>query len=172
MWMLTLWLVMPGPARAEELTPEKIASIRRDEQAALERVDKAHGNKKASELSNDERRQIIVEQQAAIQEVMDKHGVTAKEYARHVARMGPKGNAAVEAAEQELEAREQEAAQAAARAAEETRKAEEPPAPEDIPIQRGFSDENPIELEAVPGAPPIPEEGARAGEPERQQPSP
>jgi hypothetical protein len=40
----------------------------------MERVDKAHGNKKPSELSTEERRQIIEEQQSAIQEVMDKHG--------------------------------------------------------------------------------------------------
>jgi hypothetical protein len=174
--MMTLWLVSPGLARAEGLTPEQIASIRRDEQAALEKVDKAHGNKKSSELSSDERRRIIEEQQRAIQEVMDKHGVTRKEYARQVARMGPEGNAAVQEAEKVLEAREREAAQAAVRAAEEAKaeeaKGEELPAPEDIPIQRGFSNENPIEVEAAPGAPPIIEEGASPKESEGQSPSP
>ena len=169
--MLSLWLLMPGLARAEGLTPEQLASIRRDEQAAMERVDKAHGNKKPSELSTDERRQIIEEQQRAIQEVMDKHGVTRKEYARQVARMGPEGNAAVAEAEKVLEAREQEAAQAAAEAAQKPQ-AEEPKPPEEIPIQRGFSNEKPVELEAVPGAPPIIEEGLRPEETGGQRPSP
>ena len=87
--------------------------------------------------------------------------------------MGPEENKAVAEAEKVLEAREQEAARAAAKAAEAPKEEEKPLAPEEIPIQRGFSDKNPIEMEAVPGAPPIVEEGLRpedtAGE---QQPSP
>ncbi len=170
--MLTFWLMEPGLARAEGLTAEQLASIRRDEQAAMERVDKAHGNKKSSELSTEERRQIIEEQQRAIQEVMDKHGVSRKEYARQVARMGPEGNKAVAEAEKVLEAREQEAAQAAAKAAEAPKEEEKPLAPEEIPIQRGFSNEKPVELEAIPGAPPIIEEGEHSEKTEGQQPSP
>jgi hypothetical protein len=103
---------------------------------------------------------------------MDKHGVTRKEYARQVARMGPEGNAAVAEAEKVLEAREQEAARAAAKAAEAPKEEEKPLAPEDIPIQRGFSNENPIEMEAVPGAPPIIEEGVRPEDSGEQKPSP
>ena len=47
--LLSTWLAVPGLALAEDLTPEQIARIQRDEKAALERVNAAHGNKKSSE---------------------------------------------------------------------------------------------------------------------------
>ena len=152
--LLSTWLAWPGLALAEELTPEQVASIRRDEKAAMERVNEAHGNKKSSELSTDERRQIIQEQQAAIDGVMEKHGVSRKDYARQTARMGPKQNEAVDAAEKALVAKEK-AAEAAKT---------QPKEPEEPQVQQGFSDANPVMLEEEAGAAPIVEEGLPAGE--------
>jgi hypothetical protein len=149
-------LAVPCALLAGELTPEQIAHIRRDEQAAIAKVNTAHGNKKPSEMDNAERRQVIEEQQQALQAVMDKHGVTPKEYARQSAQMGREESKAVEAAAKELEAQEKAATEAAAAAA--AQPAEEK-APEEIPIQRGFNDENPVEVEATPDAPPILEFG-------------
>jgi hypothetical protein len=149
--LFSSWLAVPGLAFGEGLTPEQIARIRRDEKAAEAKVQAAHGNKKSSELSAAERRQMIQEQQQAIQEVMDKHGVSRKDYARQTARMGPKQNAEVEAAERTLEAKDR-AAQGQAQGAEE------------IQIQHGFSDENPVMLEEQEGALPTVEEGLPAGE--------
>ena len=63
--LVASWLAVPGLAVAEDLPPEKIAAIRRDEQAAQARVSAAYGNRKPSELSNEERRQIIQDQQDA-----------------------------------------------------------------------------------------------------------
>ena len=155
MLLLSTWLITPNLALAEELTPEQLASIRRAEKAAVDKVNAAHGNKKSSELSPAERRQMIREQQEAVQKVMDEHGVSAKDYARQSARMGPKQNEQVAAAEKELEAKEK-----ASRAGKPERAKE----PGGIQIQEGFSEENPVMLEEQEGAPPIVEHGLPTGE--------
>jgi len=158
--LVASWLAMPGLALAEEeLTPEKIAAIRRDEQKAQAKVDAAYGNRKPSEMSNEERQKAAREQQAAGLGVMEKHGVSDKEYSRHVARMSPEEREAVEQAEKKLEADEK-----AAREAAEKKKQEEAQAPEDIPIQQGISEDNPVELEAAEGAGSVVEEGLPPGE--------
>jgi hypothetical protein len=154
--LLSTWLTVPSLAFAEDLTPEQMARIRRDEKEAMDKVNAAHGNKKASELSTEERREIIREQQEAARGVMDKHGVSAKDYARQTARMGPKGNEAVAAAEKSLEAKEKAAGAGAA-------KAEGDEAGE-IQIQHGINEENPVMLEEQEGAPPTVEMGIPAGE--------
>ncbi|MFY0578300.1 hypothetical protein ACN28S_31860 [Cystobacter fuscus] len=96
----------------------------------------AHGGKKSSEMSTAERRQIIQEQQQAIQGVLDKHGVSSKDYARQTARMGPKQNAQVDAAEKALEARKQGSAAS----------------PGEIPIERGWGSDQQVAQEAAEGA--------------------
>ncbi len=138
--LLSTWLITPSLALAEDLTPEQLARIRRDEKAAVDKVNAAHGNKKQSELSAAERRQMIREQQEAAQKVMDEHGVSAKDYARQSARMGPKQNEAVKAAEKALEAAEKAAASG---------KATEPG---EIQVQEGFSEDNPVVMEEQEGA--------------------
>ncbi|HEX8823296.1 MAG TPA: hypothetical protein VF794_25435 [Archangium sp.] len=158
MLLLSTWLTVPGLAPAGELTPEQIARIRRDEKAALERVNAAHGNRKSSEMDNAERRQVIQEQQEAIQGVLDKHGASRKDYARQTATMGPKGNEAVEAAAKELEAKDQAAA------AGKTPQGQQEPG--DIQVQQGFSDENPVTMEEKEGAGPTVEVGIPQGEEE------
>ncbi|WP_257462374.1 hypothetical protein [Archangium lipolyticum] len=157
MLMLSTWLTVPSLVLAEDLTPEQMARIRRDEKAAMDKVNAAYGNKKPSELSTEERRQIIREQQEAARGVMEKHGVSAKDYARQTARMGPKGNEAVEAAEKGLEAKEKAAAAAAKTEGNGT---------EEIQIQQGINEENPVMLEEQEGAPPVVEVemGLPAGE--------
>jgi hypothetical protein len=160
--LLVSWLTAPGVALAqdEELTPEKIAAIRRDEKAAQDKVNEAYGNRKPSEMSTEERRQVIQDQQRAGLDVMAKHGVSDKEYSRHVARMGREEREAVDQAEKKLEAEER-----AAKAAAEQKKAEqEQRPPEDIPIQQGISDENPVELESSQDAASVVEQGLPPGE--------
>ncbi len=156
--LLASWLLVPGLSLAqEELDAEKVARIRRDEQAALNEVNAKHGNKKSSEMSSEERRQVIQEQQAASASVMSKHGVTAKEYERHTARMGREGNKAVDEATKRLEAEEQAKKEAEAR-----RKAE----PKEIPIQQGISEKNPVQLEGETGteSDPLVEQGVDSGD--------
>ncbi len=141
-------LALPGLARAQEdaeLTPEKVAAIRRDEQQALSKVDAEYGNRKPSEMSQEERREAIQKQAAATASAMEKHGVSAKDYARYTARMTPEDNARAKAEEKRLEAQAAQAAAAAKKPAEE----------EEVPIQQGFSEEDPVELEAEEGAEPV-----------------
>lgn len=159
--LVASWLAVPGLALAEEeLTPEKLAAIRRDEKAAQARVDSAYGNRKSSEMSNEERQQSTREQQAAGLGVMEKHGVSDKEYSRRMARLTPEERKAVDQAEKKLEAEEK-----AKRQAEQKKQQDaEAPAPDDIPIQMGISDENPVELEAAEGAGSVVEQGLPPGE--------
>ncbi len=157
--LLASWLTAPGLALAqEELTPEKIARIRRDEQEAQRKVDAAYGNRKPSEMSNEERRQAAREQQEAAMKVMEKHGVSDKEYSRHMARMGREEREAVELAEKKLEAEAKAAKQARE---EEGKKTQEPG---EIPIQKGISENNPVELEASTDAASVVEQGLPPGE--------
>ena len=161
--LVASWLAVPGLALAQEqqaLTPQKIAEIRRDDQAAQARVNAAYGNRKPSEMSTEERSQATKDQQAAGLAVLEKHGVSDKDYSRQVARMSPEEREAVAKAEKKLEADEKAAQEA--KKAEET-KAEEV-APEDIPVQEGISEENPVEMESSKDAASVVEHGLPPGE--------
>lgn len=141
-------LALPGLALAQEdaeLTPEKVAAIRRDEQQAAAKVNAEYGNRKPSEMSQEERRQAIQKQEAASAATLDKHGVSAKDYARYTARMTPDDNERAKAEEKRLE---DQAAQAAAQK-------QKPAEDEEVHVQQGFSDEDPVELEAEEGAEPV-----------------
>jgi len=147
--LLASWLALPGLARAQdgaELTPEKVAEIRRDETQAAAKVEAEFGNRKPSEMSSAERSEAIKKQQAASALVLEKHGVSAKEYARYEARMGPEGNARAKAEEKRLEAQ--------AKAAKQAEPTGEKQA-EDVAVVNGFSNEDPVELEAAEGAEPV-----------------
>ncbi|RKG99687.1 hypothetical protein D7V97_31355, partial [Corallococcus sp. CA053C] len=139
-------LVLAPPVLAEEegLSPEKVAAIRRDESAAQAKVDAAYGNRKPSEMSNAERGQAIRDQQQEAAKVMEKHGVSAKEYAGYTARMTPDDNsrAANESKRLEDKAKADKAAEEKKRAAGDG----------EVHIQQGFSDADPVELEAEEGA--------------------
>lgn len=141
-------LALAAPAAAD-LDPQKVAEIRADQKAALKEIDKKYGDKKPSELSKKEARERALEQEKARSEVLEKHQVDEKELSRYTARMSRKEQAAAESAEKDLE-KKAEAKKAAKKG------------PEEIKIQRGFSDEQPVELEAAEGAPPVVEHGIPA----------
>ncbi|XXF80572.1 hypothetical protein P2318_12725 [Myxococcaceae bacterium GXIMD 01537] len=131
--LLASWLLAPGLSMADdEFDPEKLARIRREEEAELAKVDKAHDNKKLSEMDNAERRQVIEEKQAASAGVLEKNGMSAKDYARQTARMGPEGNKAVDAAMQ------RQAAEEKARADAEAKKQAEQQ--QEVTIQHGLAE--------------------------------
>ncbi|QDE98498.1 hypothetical protein [Myxococcus xanthus] len=147
--LVASWLVIPGQALAAdsaELTPEKVAEIRRDEAQALSKVDEEYGNRKSSEMSTAERREAIDKQKAASASVLEKHGVSGKDFARYEARMSPADNARAKAEEQRLAE--------AAKAAKAAKQPAPAGAPEEVHVQQGFSDEDPVELEATEGAEP------------------
>jgi hypothetical protein len=160
--LVATWLAVPGLALAEEeLTPEKVAAIHRDEQAAKAKVDAAYGNRKPSEMTNEERAQAAKDQQAAGLSVMEKHGVSDKEYSRHVATMPPEEREAVARAEKKQEADEKAAKEAKE---SEQKKDDEGSSGEDIPIQQGISDEHPVEMESSGDASSVVEQGLPPGE--------
>lgn len=164
--LVASWLTVPGLAMAEEeLTPQKLAEIRRDEQAAQAKVNAAYGNRKPSEMSTEERRQAAKDQQEAGLAVLEKHGVSDKEYSRHVARMDREEREAVAQAEKKLDD-EAKAAQAAkaAKEAEKKRIEEEGLPADEIPVQQGFSDDNPVVLESTGEDQVEVEEGLPAGD--------
>lgn len=160
--LMAALLVLPGVAGADEggeLTPEKVAHIRRDEAAAMKKVDDEFGNRKPSEMSNEERGQAIQKQSAATTSVLEKHGVSAKEYDRFTARMGREGNERAKAEGQRLEEQAKASKPAAAKPTEE----------KEVSIQNGFDNDNPVELESSEGDNPevqigIPVEGEEGGE--------
>lgn len=71
----------------EELSPEKLGQIEHEQNKAAAEVEKKYGNKKPSELSQDERRQMIKDKAAAEQAVLDKNGVDKKDYVHAQTRM-------------------------------------------------------------------------------------
>ena len=135
----------------DELTPEKSAKIEREKTKALDAVDKKYGNKKPSELSNDERREVIRDHATAEREVLEKNGTSAAAYTRYTGHMNREDRAATKAADAKLEEKEKRAAAEKEKAAA--------AGPKEIPIQRGFNDSNPVVLEEKPGAAPVVEKG-------------
>jgi hypothetical protein len=137
-------------ARAEELSPETVANVRREQKAADEKVEKAHGNKPHSEMSSDERRQYMDEQRQARMEVLQKRGLDDKEYSRYEARLTKDQRAQTKSEDERLSAKEKK---------DEEEKKHPAKKEEAIPIQRGFGNSRPVELEAKDGAPPVVEHG-------------
>jgi len=92
-----------------ELTPEKIGEIQHEQQKAADAVEKKHGGKKPSELSQDERREMIKEKQASDQAVLDKYGVDKKDFSRASARLSRDDRAAAQAATKAAQKKDAEA---------------------------------------------------------------
>src|SRR5438046_2014912 len=73
-------------ARAD-VDPDTVAKIDKEREKAFADISKSHGDKKPSEMDNDERKQVIQEQQAAQAAILEKNGTDAKEYGRYSAKM-------------------------------------------------------------------------------------
>ncbi len=155
---------------ADELTPEKVGQIKQEERAALAKVDQAHGGKKPSEMTSEERKQVIAEQAAAVDGVLQKHGVDSKAFARYSSTLSKDGLAEAKVAEETAKKVAEEKAlaeQVSKSKAEADKSAEGAGSTEGQPepvIQKGFSDDKPVELEAAPDAPPVIEVGLPEGE--------
>jgi hypothetical protein len=123
---------------ADELTPQKAAQVQHDREKALAAIAQKYGNKPSSELSQDERREMIRDQRAAEDAVLAKNGVDAKAMARYEATLSLSERAAEKNEKQRLEKKDADDKQAAE---ERERKSKE------VPIQRGFSEDNPVTVE-------------------------
>ncbi len=147
---LALLLVTLG---ADDLNPEKAAKIQKDRDTAMAEIAKKYGNKKSSELSQDERREMIREQRAAENSVLEKNNVDPKEYARYEARMSLSDRAATKDARAALDKKDADDKKAA--------EAKQQQGNGEVQVQRGFSDSNPVTLEenSNTGGAPIVEKG-------------
>src|SRR4051812_4129548 len=105
-WLLLGTLLVVPAARAADVPPEKMAQVKADEDKAMAKIDDAHGHKKASEMSSDERKELIEQRQKASLEAAEKNGVSPKDYARASAQMKGDQRSQMEAAEKRIEAKE------------------------------------------------------------------
>jgi hypothetical protein len=131
-------LVAAGPARAQEISLEEVAAVEREERAALEKVEAAHGNKPPRELPSQERAQIIHEQQEATRSVLERRSIDPKAFAARVMRLSPAERAQVDAekAKRDQEERERREREEAAAASE----------PEEVEVIRGIDEKHPVDL--------------------------
>ena len=156
-------LLLSLPARGQEISLAEIAGAEREEKAALERVEAAHGSKPPQELPSVERVQIIHEQQAASRAVFEQRKLDPKAFAARVMRLSPAERAQVDAEKKRLDDEEKER-----KAREEAAAAE----PEELEITRGIDERHPVDLYREPGAVEVEnlqEEGA-AAEPSSSRP--
>lgn len=136
---------------AEPIPPDKAAQVERDQQKAQKAVDAKYGNKKLTELSQDERRQLTKDRAEAEAQVLDKHGLDAKQWARESLK---KDRAQYAEGKERVKAL-LEKEKAEAEAAEKAKQA----GTGEVQVQKGFSDENPVVLEEQQGDKPLVEEG-------------
>ena len=106
--LLALLLCVAAHA-ADDLNPQNIAKIQSEQSKAAAAIDKKYGNKKASELSADERRSMQSEKAAAEREVLEKHGTDVKSFARASSKLSREDRAATDAAAKDLEKKDGEA---------------------------------------------------------------
>lgn len=135
-----------------EFDAARAASIERDQAKENAAVNAKYGNKKSSELSPDERRQLIKEQADAERKVLDKYGVSQKDWIREQAMRSREQAAQVKDAVKAIEEQEKKAAE----------KAQKAETPQEIQIQRGISEDKPVVLEEKAGAAPAVEQGLPA----------
>lgn len=131
---------------AEPIPPEKAAQIERAQQKAQAAVDAKYGNRKLSELSQDERRQLTKDRAEAEAKVLEENGVDAKQWARESLK---KDRAAYADGKERVKALV-EKEKADAEAAEKAKKE-----PREVQVQKGISDANPVVLEEQEGGAPV-----------------
>lgn len=139
----------------EEFNADRIATIEREQAKEAAAVSEKYGNKKSTELSREERAAMVRDLAAADRKVLDKHGMSQRDWARVQINKSKDQSAQVRQATRAQE--DQERARAAAEKAEAERAGQK-----EIQVQRGISDETPVTLEEREGAAPIVEQGLPA----------
>lgn len=142
---LSAALLLSAPAFAD-LDPGQVGQIQDEQKAAVAKVHEAHGNKAEKDMSPQERAQQAREENQASEGVLQKHGVSDKDYTRYTTQMDRSDQAAAKAAEEDAQKKRE------AQAAEKPKEA----APGEVQIERGAavsSTENGVEVErGTPGA--------------------
>ncbi len=136
--LAALWLA--APAHGEDLTPDRLATIQHDEQKAMDKVSKEHGNRTPFEMSPEERREVMEKQAAAKQQVLRKHGVELKDYVVRSSKLSREDRAEVESRRKALKEQDE----ASARQQAQADKKEE--APREVIIRVGLGEEDPVDV--------------------------
>ena len=109
-WKRVVFVVSLGVATAHaedtDLSAERVGQIQYQEKKALEEVQSQYGNRKPSEMSQDERREMIDKQKEVLSKVHESAGVSDKDYARRTAHMSPDELSAAKQAERAAEREE------------------------------------------------------------------
>jgi len=92
-------LLLGASTFAEEVPPETLGRIQAEQRQAEQDIAASHGNRKPSEMDREERRQVMEEQKKANNAVLEKYGVSAKDYAHASSRLSREDRAQVEASE-------------------------------------------------------------------------
>ncbi len=124
---------------ADDLTPEQTAAISYANDKAQAEVSKKYGDKKAGELSNDERLQMARDRAAAQKEVLEKAGVSEVDYFKASRNGDRQAKAEREATKQKLADKDKADEEARGKKGD-----------KGIEVVNGFSDENPVTLEDRP----------------------
>jgi hypothetical protein len=98
--------LVASTAFAKDLDPTEAVQIEREQEAATKKVNAAHGDKKPSEMDPEERAQVIDEERKARLEVLDRHGVSDKEFSRYQGKLTPEQRVQEKAAAKALDAKE------------------------------------------------------------------
>lgn len=126
----------------EPIAPEKAAAVERAQAKAQAEVAAKYGNKKSSELTQDERRQMVKDQAEADKAVLEKLGVDPKQWARESMKRDRDQYAKNKALVKEQDEKE--------KAEEERKKADA--SKKDVEVQRGINEDNPVTLDEKAGA--------------------
>jgi len=85
-------------AYARDVSPETVAKVKREQKAADEKVAAKYGNKKAGEMSKDEKKAMAKEMAEAEQKVLKENNIDPKAFARSEAKQTVEERAATNAA--------------------------------------------------------------------------
>ncbi|MBL8914792.1 MAG: hypothetical protein JNM17_29065 [Archangium sp.] len=138
-------LILSLALNADDGIPlQQQAQIESDQAKAQAEVAKKYGNRKSSEMSQDERRQMIKDQAAADKAVLEKAGVDPKQWAREQMKRSRSDYATAKEMGKEIAEKEKQAAADAAKKGSGDGKETE------VQVQRGISDDNPVMIDEKP----------------------
>lgn len=128
------------PLSARATDPATVGEIDAEVEQRKEAIAKEYEGGEGARLSHAQRRERDAKETAALKEILDKRGVSSKEYERSKATLNREARSeAAQAGKAWKEKREVEAKRA-------SEPKVEPKAAADIPVQRGFDEKNPVLL--------------------------
>ncbi len=138
--LAALALLSPGAARA--LDAKEAGEISAEVEAKQQAVKAEYGNRSWREMSQEERKDYEKKMNGARDQVLNEHGTSQREYETTKLKMGREGLKSSEEAKAGWA--EKKKKEEAAKKAEAEKKKD---GPQEVKVQRGFDDKNPVDLE-------------------------